>query len=375
MGWVRVVSKKVDPKNHDYNNDTYITESDFDIGKKDLNKDGKVTSEEEAKYDKRQTTTTTTTTTKGDQTTSSTKTPPDEERGPKWTRAQQSAAGFTKEFLKRHPAVAKILKDAIEFDYTEEEFMDRVIKDTKWGQTTFDAQRQFDLLYYGSDSTGIKNTIERNKKMITKLAENAGVALDPEDLDDFSFRYTRSALTDDDIYDFISRKYGASRPTEPDAEVVLQGDASSITDEIKALARSYGVTLTPETLDKKVQEALSKGPEWRSWVEGQRNVFRQSAKSMYPSAGDKLDEYTLEELVDPYLEDAANLLGVNRVNMDLSNPMWTRALSGESGAPMSREEWLRTLRTDKQYGWGNTQRAKSEMASLGDELLAAFGMA
>ena len=55
--------------------------------------------------------------------------------------------------------------------------------------------------------------------------------------------------------------------------------------------------------------------------------------------------------------------------------MWTRALSGAEGKPMGREEWLKTLRTDKQYGWNKTQRAKTEMASLGDELLAAFGMA
>jgi hypothetical protein len=83
----------------------------------------------------------------------------------------------------------------------------------------------------------------------------------------------------------------------------------------------------------------------------------------------------LEELLDPYLEDASALLGVQRKNMDISNPMWTKALNNADGSPMTREQWMTTLRTDKQYGWNKTQKAKTEYAELGDELLRVFGMA
>ena len=48
------MSKKVDPKNHDYNKDGYPTESDFELGRQDFNRDGKVTDEEKAKYTKQQ---------------------------------------------------------------------------------------------------------------------------------------------------------------------------------------------------------------------------------------------------------------------------------------------------------------------------------
>ena len=376
---MRALSKKVDPRDHDYNKDGEVTESDWDIGKKDLNKDGKVTPKEEKRYDKEQSTTVSETTIKDGDSTTTVKTPPPEPEGPKWSRGEQQRAGFTREFLKRHPEVAKILKNAIEFNYTEEEFMDIVLTQTKWGQSTFRAQREFDLQYYGKDSTTIKQTLKQNRENIAMLASNAGVKLTKEELDDFAFKFTRSALTAKDINDFIARRYGAraeeaETPEEREA-VARKGTASEIADELRALARSYGIELSPFNMNKKIQEGLRQGDNWERWVEGQRNIFRQSAKSMYPSAADQLDNYTLEELADSYMDDAANLLGINRENMSLTDNKWLRALSGPDGKPMTREQWLATLRTDKRYGWTKTQRAKTEMAELGDELLSVFGMA
>jgi hypothetical protein len=368
------VSKRIDPKNYDYNKDTYITESDWDIGKKDLNKDGKVTSAEEKKYTKQQTTTVSTTTeTPGGGVKTETQTPPVEEEAPRWSREKAAAAGFTREFLKRNPDIIPLLKLAIKNNWTEEEFNQAVRKDTKWGQSTTTSERQFDLAFYGEDPNTIKKTLETNQQNVFNLAKSVGVTLSEEDLKDFSFRYTRSGLSSQDIYDFIASKYGVTPP--PTTAQPAVGTASMISDRLRQMARSYGVTITPDTLTAKIREGIQQGERWETWLEGQRNLFRQSAKTLYANVSDKLDEYTLEELVDPYLEDASNLLGIPRKNMDLSNPMWTKALTGANGKPMTRDEWLRTLRMDKQYGWNNTQRAKTEMAELGDELLSAFGMA
>lgn len=381
---MRLVSKKVDPRNYDYNGDNEVTESDWDIGKKDLNKDGKVTDAEEKKYDKERSTTTSETKydSEGRPIRTETSMPAPEEEAPKWSRDKAAAAGYTREFLSRHPAVANLLKKAIEFNWTEAEFADRVRRDTKWGQNTTKSQRQFDLEYYGVDSKTIKSQVAVNSDNIMRLAENAGISITKEEADKFAYRFTRSGLSQSDVYSFLARQYGkdvspegAAEGTETGSAVPTIGTSREIYDELAALARAYGVTITPETLNKKVQEGIAQGPEWRTWIEGQRNFFRESAKNMYSDVADKLDQYTLEELVDPYLEEASALLGIRRENMDITNPMWTAALKGADGKPMNRDEWLRTLRTDKQYGWNQTQRAKTEMAQLGDELLAAFGMA
>lgn len=368
--------KNVDPKDYDYNGDGAVTESDWKIGKQDANRDGKVTSKEEKKYREETTSATSVTTVGPDGRTETTTTGPrdEEERG--FSRADAEKAGFTKEFLKRNPDVARLVRDAIKFNYTEEEFVKLVETNTKWGRRTNDAQAEFDLKYYGNKSEDVKKEIVANRDKIRLLADNLGVTLTEQDINSFAFRTTRAKLTDQDLYDFIASKYRTPQQTAtPGQPAVATGTASQLADEIRRMARSYGVTLTQETLEGKIQEGLRQGERWGTWLEGQRNVFRQSSKTLYANVADKLDQYTLEELVDPYLEDASNLLGISRSNMDLSNPMWTKALSGADGKPMNREEWMRTLRMDKQYGWNNTQRAKTEMVELGDELLAAFGMA
>ena len=378
------MSKKVDPKTYDYNKDGYPTESDFELGRQDFNRDGKVTDEEKAKYARQQGSSTTVTTIDEETGTSSSETtvPPPEEEKPKWSRDKAAAEGYTREFLKRHPDIARLLKTAIDNNWTEEEFANAVRRDTRWGQNTTTAQRLFDLQYYGDDSKTIKTQVENEAQRFIRLAEDAGVTITDEQARKFAMRFSRSALSEQDVYSFIAREYGRdispeglASGTETGEPVPLQGTASDIKEKLRNLARSYGVTLTEDSLNKMVQEGLERGPEWESWVDGQRNVFRQSAKTLYPTASDKLDEYTLEELVNPYLEDASALLGYPRANMDINNPMWTRSLSGADGKPMNREEWLKTLRTDRQYGWTKTKAAMDEASSLGRELLAMFGMA
>lgn len=368
--------KKVNPKEHDYNNDGRVTESDWEIGKKDLNRDGKVTSQEQRRYEDEYGSATSVTTVDPSGRTETTTKAPKTEKEKGFTQATAEKAGFTKEFLKRHPDVAKLVRDAIKFNYTEAEFVKLVETETKWGRRTTDAQASFDLQYYGDKREDVERNINKNRDKVRDAAAALGVVLSEQEINAFAFRYTRAGLDDQDLLDFLSSKYKTPGAGSGQGEQsVATGTASELADALRRMARSYGVTITPETLESKIQEGLRQGERWQSWLEGQRNIFRQSAKNMYANIADKLDEFTLEELIDPYLEDAANLLGIFRTNMDLSNPMWTRAFTGPNGKPMTRDEWLTLLRTDPQYGWNKTQRAKSEMAELGDELLSVFGMA
>ena len=365
----------VDPRDHDYNGDNEVTQSDWELGKQDANKDGTVTAKEKKKYQEETTSATSVTTTDASGRTETTTTGPKAEEEAGFTRATAEKAGFTKEFLKRNPDVAQLVRDAIKYNYTEEEFVKLVETKTKWGKRTTDAQAAFDLKYFGDKREDVIKDINKNREKVRNAASTLGVTLTEQEVNAFAYRYTRAALDDQDLLDFLSSKYRMPGQTTGGQQPVATGTAAQLADEIKRMARAYGVTITDETLQTKIQEGLKQGDRWSTWLEGQRNVFRQSAKTLYANVADKLDQFTLEELVDPYLEDASTLLGISRTNMDISNPMWTKALTGANGAPMTREEWLRTLRMDKQYGWNNTQRAKTEMAELGDELLAAFGMA
>ena len=127
-------------------------------------------------------------------------------------------------------------------------------------------------------------------------------------------------------------------------------------------------------LQSKVQEGLRQGANYGTWLEGQKNVYKRQAKNLYPTLSDQLDEFTYTDVIEPYMADAANLLGLNRQQMNTLDPMWATALNGPNG-PMSRDEWIRTIRTDSKFGYDRTVNARQEAAQLGDQLLAAFGMA
>ena len=74
------------------------------------------------------------------------------------------------------------------------------------------------------------------------------------------------------------------------------------------------------------------------------------------------------------MSDAQQVLGINKTNMSITDPKWSSALNGD-GMPMSRDQWIRTLKTDKQYGYEYTNNARNEASALADNLISAFARA
>lgn len=365
----------------DYNKDGEIDSGDDIFAVKDYDGDGKVTGKEETRFRQERDETNTKYVYEGDKLVETKVTG----SGKDIPEPGLDFSEYTEAFLANKPGVKRAIELAIKYKWTQEQFNRYIETKTSWGKSTTDKQAAFDLQIKGSKAEELLNEetglIPVKQREIQKMLDDAGVTVPPEEVATFARNAVRSGLDESTIRTWIAGKFNIGGPTTPTGPggaggtQPLQGTASSIGDALRRMARSYGVTLTNETLQTKIQEGLRQGQGWMEWVEGQRNVFRQNAKSLYPSAKDNLDNFTLEELLDPYLEDASAMLGISRQNMDLTNPMWTRALTNPDGSPMTREQWMTTLRTDKQYGWDKTQKAKTEYAELGDELLRVFGMA
>jgi hypothetical protein len=140
------------------------------------------------------------------------------------------------------------------------------------------------------------------------------------------------------------------------------------------MARSYGLKIDTSLLQKKTGDALGQGERWQEYLSGQQQFFRDQAKLMYPGSAHLFDQYTLEQIAEPYMSEAADLLGLAPSQMDITDPKWSAFLSGENG-PLSKDEWSRVLKTDPKYGFDHTTKARQAYTSIGDELLSAFGMA
>lgn len=366
---------KANPGKIDYNKDRVVDSADDVLAVQDRDKDGVVTSKEKAKYQQDQAATTTEYTydAKGNITSQTTKGAGKPVPEP---TLSASELGYSEAFLKTHPQVSKALDLAIKYNWTEEQFVRYVESETDFGKSTTDAQALFDIESVGTKAEEWQKKVDDRAAQLKQQAIAAGVQVTDEEIAKFARDSVRSGLTDQDTLAFLSKKFvmpGLEEQGQAKAATPA-GQAAQMVDEIKSMARSYGITVTDQFIQDKVREGMAQGSGWQTWLEGQRNTFRQQAKLLYPTVADKFDQFTLGDILQPYLNDASELLGINIQQMNYDDPMWTTALNGPNGV-MNRDEWLRTLRTDKKYGYDSTVRARQEYVALADDLLAAFGMA
>lgn len=356
----------------DYNKDKVVDSADSALALQDKNKDGKVTQKEKDEFRRKQGTTTQTVVTDpktGKQTVKTTTAPtPEPALGP-------GDFGYNEEFLKANPDIDEAIRLAIQYNWSQEVLNRYIENQTEFGKRTTDTQAQFDINIVGDKKEDLERQITDRAAKLKRDALAAGVTVSDDEINTFARESVRSGLTDQDTLVFLSTKFtmpGMEQPGQP--KMTTAGQSAMMVDEINAMARNYGIKVTDQFIQEKVREGMQQGSGWQAWLEGQRNVFREQAKLLYPKVADKFDQFTLGEMLQPYLNDASDMLGINLSQMNYDDPMWTAAVNGPDGA-LSRDEWLRVLRTDKKYGWDGTLKARAEMTNLADDLLSVFGMA
>jgi osmotically-inducible protein OsmY len=363
---------QANPKKIDYNKDQVVDQYDDELARQDLNKDGAVTSKEKAESSRRQRTTTQEIVTDpktGRQTVKSVGAEP----APEPTMTAEGL-GFSEQFLKANEDVRAAIRLAIENKWPQEVLNRYIENNTNFGKATTDAQAEFDIRIQSGKAEDLERDVADKFDYIKRQVALSGVNVSDDEIRRYARESIRSKLSDQDMLGFISQRFSMPQTAAGQPAMSAQGQSSVIMEEIRKMARSYGVTVTDADLQNKVREALSFGGQWQSWLEGQRNTFRQQAKTLYPTVSNLLDQSDLATVMNPYMSDAADLLGISITNMNVGDPLWQTALNGPNG-PMSRDEWIRVLRTDSRYGYDRTVRARQEYASLADELLSAFGMA
>jgi len=365
--------RKKTTTNRDYDGDGIRgSATDRALAKKDTNKDGRVTPREErqAAERKRRSNVSTTVTkfdAQGRPTTATTRTPTQQEEA-KGKSAKDY--GVSASFLQKYPDMVEFVKNASDNNYEPPRFMAE-LENTTFGKERTAAQEAFDIAIEGPQSEDLMKKVNDRISTLRNEFMQAGIQISDQELNRYGREVVRSDLSNEDVLTFLSSQFVLPGAGERQG---LTGVSSQVYSSLMDMAKQYGLTMSDQTMQSNVRTALAQGPNWQSWVEGQRNVFREQAKMQYPSLGDRLNDYTMEQLLDPYMNDAAELLGLNKADMNVMDPSWQRALQGPNG-PLSRDEWIRTLRTDPKYGWDRTVRARQEYSYLADELLSVFGMA
>lgn len=280
--------------------------------------------------------------------------------------AEYLDAGFNVAWLKKNAEVAKVVDtyiDSLDGDgaWTPERLRQE-IESTSWWRKKTEAQRQWQVL--SAEQPGeAAQVVKDAKRTVQQLSSLMGVPLSGSRMNTLAKRAAENGWDEDDYRLAIASSYsGGTGGT---------GDARNAWDALTDFEAAYLVKISSSQKSKFVTEILRGDRQ----VEDLKAWFTSRAAKTYKGITDDLyGGATTREIIDPYLADAADELGVTEAAMDLMDPKWTAALTGgEDGAAMTREQWLSKIRSDKKYGWNETWKAKNEAALMGRELQRLFG--
>ena len=360
------------PKGYDYDGDLEVNAYDDRLAVQDADRDGIVTNTEKEKYRVAQGTVTQTITEgEGGKVTTETKSPVTTLGTP-----QPWLDELTKEFLKKHPAVAEALVKAREGGWTQDQFNQYIENKTAFGKTRTDAQAAFDLAIAGSQSEDVQFKVDQKAEdIVNALKEKYGddYAYDQAAVNKFARDVIRSGLTPEAERLWVAGQFRAPTPQGPGQEPApLAGEAFNLEFSIKQMVDAYGIPSNPDYIKQLLTEGLA-AKDATSWLAGKRGQFQQQAKNLYPSVADLLETSDVQTIMTPYRNMAFDLLGIPPQQQNLNDPMWNAALKGPNGTPMSIDEWQSTLKTDKRYGYTKTIRGRQDVSEMTQQLLAVFG--
>lgn len=158
---------------------------------------------------------------------------------------------------------------------------------------------------------------------------------------------------------------------------IMPGTVSALTDQLKNTAAQYAVPVSDATLNQWANQIATGA----ATLDGFNSYTQAQAKSMFPGLAAAIDSgITVKQYVEPYVQTAAQELGINPNSISLTDPKWQRAITNvdpKTGQPaaMSLYDWTKTLRTDAMYGWDQTQGAQAAATQLANGLAKTLGYA
>lgn len=276
--------------------------------------------------------------------------------------------GFSAAFLSKNKELAALVKRATSQGYEMDRFLDE-LKTTKWWKTLSDSQRRYDIQAVENPAE-LSRSVSQAKTTVSLLAARMGIGLSAAVIQDYARQMVRNGLSEEEIRNLIGIRYDKS-----EGGLARFGIAGRAVVDLKKMAEDYGIPISKGALNNfssYIARGLGTVETYESW-------FRDNAKRQYAGVADQIEKgFTVRQILDPYLQMAAEELGVNPATMSISDGKWNAAIShrGKAGEPpraMTFDEWTAKLRTDTKYGWDKTQNGQKAASTLATELMKRMG--
>jgi len=288
---------------------------------------------------------------------------------PEWETAAMEMYPEYYALVKNVPEIADILKKYIAEEWSETKFLAELRK-TNWYKTTTASAREWDMAA-GLDPATYQTKVDNKTETIRKQALDLGFRISEEKLRQLATDSLRLGWSDQ----FLTNAIGmvVVEGGDPGATQLRQGYYGQ---QIRGIARDYGVTLNDDTL-MSFANKMAVGEET---VGSFQDYAMTIAKSLYPTLSEQFDlGRTFGDLTSNYRQIAADTLEIDANSIDFTDPQWAVAVTyqpdpktGEQRM-MNLSEWGDYIRKNRSFGYEYTDDAKQKAYKVANELANLFG--
>lgn len=229
----------------------------------------------------------------------------------------------------------------------------------------------------GTYNQSIQDTLD---KIVTPLAQQMGLSLDPASLrkvaeNAFVNGWTNST---DQMKSALLGQYHYATPTSDANAVPAGGTIGEAQSKFATIAADYGIPVPadPAKMTDFVKAAVGPQGTTESFTEYAKN----QAKILYPFMSAALDAgATVKGYFAPYTTQIANTLDLSPDQINWQDPKWQSLIAKPDPAkpgmtvPQSMSDIMRTIKTNPQYGYDNTQAGIADANNFGENLKSMFG--
>jgi hypothetical protein len=272
--------------------------------------------------------------------------------------------------VKNVPEIADLLRRSLGPPAWSEQKFQAELRATNWWKTTTASARQWDAAS-ALDPATYQARVDEAATAINQEALGYGIRLSEETAQQLALDSLRLGWGTQTITNAIGM-----RATEGGSVGATQLREGYYGQEVRRIARGYGVTLADETFNSFVNRIAVGDENFSSF----QNYALSVAKSLYPTLTAQFDAgRTFDDAVAPYKEIAASTLELNPNDIDFMDPKWVTPITympdpqtGEQRL-MNLAEWGRELRTNRAYGYEFTEKARQDAYSVVERLGRLFG--
>lgn len=265
-----------------------------------------------------------------------------------------------------NPEIASILKQAIDGKWPPAVLQSN-LEASQWWISHSPQQRQWHHLN-ATDPAAALQSVQAQYSEIMAQAQSLGLNLDAGKLMTLSVQSLAMGWTEQQLREQMVDMSGGD---------ITHGSMGATRSSLQGIANDYLLPVSDNSLDKWTRRIAS----GTTTAEVFKDQMSRTAISRYQDPGIQtaLERgMTIREFADPYVQMAAQTLGVNPNDVDLLETKWNSALdhvdekTGDRRA-MSMSEWEQRIKLNPVYGYDSSKNGIQEASQLVGQLREQFG--